>query len=252
MSTEARPSPYDYTFDPDSGSTAAKIARLVGFDRRVLELGCGYGVISRQLSQAQRCRVTGVELDAASAEHARPWLERLYVGNLEGDHWQAAVGNEYDVIVSADVIEHLRDPEDALRRIVRMLSPSGEMVISIPNAGHAGIIASLLNARFDYTPTGLLDETHLRFFTWDSLERMLNRVGLEVTHRETVDAGGWHEQFSEHWQALPERVRRMLNAHPTANVFQYVLSARLSASPKRLDVPDTAALDAWRAEIEAG
>jgi len=246
MSIEERQSPYDYAFDPDGGSTAARIARLVGVDHRVLELGCGYGVISRQLSQAQRCRVTGVEIDAASAERARPWLDRLYLGNLEDQQWQAAVADAYDVIVSADVIEHLRDPEETLRQLVPMLAPGGQVVISFPNAGHAGIIAALLAGRFDYTPTGLLDETHLRFFTWNSMERMLNRVGLEVTHRETVDAGGWHEQFTEYWQVLPEPLRVLFNGHPTANVFQYVLKARVSAAPRILDVPDEAALQAWR------
>lgn len=251
MSIDERKSPYDYSFDPDGYSTAARIARLVGHDRRVLELGCGYGVISRQLSVAQHCRVTGVELDAASAEHARPWLASLYVGNLEDDQWQSAVLDSYDVIVSADVIEHLRDPEHTLRQLVAMLAESGSLVISIPNAGHAGIIASLLAGRFDYTATGLLDETHLRFFTWDSLERMLNRVGLEVTHRETVDAGGWHEQFTEYWQLLPDPLKYLLNSHPTANVFQYVLSARKSACPKRLEVADGMALAAWRSSVEA-
>lgn len=249
MSIKARVSPYDYEFDPDGQSTAARIARLIGHGQRVLELGCGYGVISRQLSQKQGCRVTGVEIDADSAEYARPWLDQLYVGSLEEQEWQSAVIGEYDVVVSADVVEHLRDPERILVQLKSMLGKDGRMVISIPNVGHAGIIAALLMGRFDYTATGLLDETHLRFFTWDSFERMLNRIGMEVVHRETVDAGGWHEQFSEYWSVLPPSLRELLNLHPTANVFQYVLSARASDNPRRLDVPDLDALEAWRAGL---
>lgn len=249
MSNEARVSPYDYAFDPAGASTAARLARLIGRDRRVLELGCGYGVITRQLVVGQGCRVTGVEIDRDSAEHARPWLESLFVGNLEDPSWLDHVRGPYDVIVSADVIEHLRDPEPVLRQLVDMLADDGRIVLSVPNVGHAGIIAALLGGRFDYTPTGLLDETHLRFFTWHSLERLLNRVGLEVTHRETVDAPGAHEQFFEYWRLLPVALQTALNAHPTANVFQYVLSTRKAVHPVALDVPDETSLEAWRASF---
>lgn len=247
MTTDPRVSPYDYAFDPDGSSTAARIARLVGQGRRVLEIGCGYGVISRQLKEGQGCAVTGIEIDSASAERARPYLESLYVGNLEDPAWSRHVNGPYDVVVCADVIEHLRDPEPVLRELVGLLASSGRMVISVPNVGHAGIVAALLAGRFDYTPTGLLDETHLRFFTWHSLERLLNGVGLEVTHRETVDAPGAHEQFLSYWRELPAQLQAALNAHPTANVFQYVLEARVSAQPKPMDTDDAAAFERWRA-----
>lgn len=253
MKIEDRVSPYDYSFDPDGPSTAARIARLVGSGQRVLELGCGYGVISRQLSQVQQCTVTGVEIDPDSAEKARPYLHALHVGTLEGEDWLQAVQGTYDVIVCADVLEHLRDPAHTLAQLITLLSPRGRLVASVPNVGHAGIIAALLGGRFDYTPTGLLDETHLRFFTWDSLERMLNNAGLEVARRETVNAGGYHEQFLEYWQPLPDSIKHMLNAHPTANVFQYVLEARRSDAPIRnwLD-QDAAAMQRWVSEVNGG
>lgn len=253
MKIEDRTSPYDYTFDPDGQDTAARIARRVGNGQRVLELGCGYGVISRQLSRGQGCQVTGVELDAGSAEQARPYLDALYVGTLEGEDWLRAVHAEYDVIVCADVIEHLRDPAHTLAQLMTVLAPGGRLVASVPNVGHAGIIAALLGGCFDYTPTGLLDETHLRFFTWDSLERMLNAAGLEVDHRETVDAGGHHDQFLAYWQPLPDPIKHLLNTHPTANVFQYVLEARRSHDPRRpwLD-RDAEALRRWRSEVSGG
>ena len=253
MKIEDRVSPYDYSFDPDGPSTAARIARLVGHGQRVLEVGCGYGVISRQLSQAQGCRVTGVEIDAESAEQARPYLHALHVGTLEGDAWLPEVQDTYDVVVCADVLEHLRDPAHTLSQLINLLAPSGRLVASVPNVGHAGVIAALLGARFDYTTTGLLDETHLRFFTWDSLERMLNSAGLEVLRRETVNAGGNHEQFLQYWQPLPDVIKRMLNAHPMANTFQFVLEARRSDAPSRQwQAEDAAAQQRWVDEVNGG
>lgn len=253
MKIEDRVSPYDYSFDPEGPSTAARISRMVGQGQRVLELGCGYGVISRQLSQAQGCTVTGVEIDPVSADQARPYLHSLHVGTLEGDEWLAAVRGTYDVIVCADVLEHLRDPAYTLGQLLTLLAPDGRLVASVPNVGHAGIIAALFCGRFDYTPTGLLDETHLRFFTWDSLERMLNAQGLEVARREAVNAGGNHEQFLEYWQPLPEPIKHMLNRHPTANVFQFVLEARRSEKPQRpWRVEDAEALQRWADEVAGG
>ncbi|HET8636858.1 MAG TPA: class I SAM-dependent methyltransferase [Acidobacteriaceae bacterium] len=248
MSDVTRRSPYYYDFDPDGASTAARLSRLVGRGRRVLELGCGYGVITRQLASAQDCIVTGVERDAESAATARPWLDRLVVGDLEGTSWVEETQAPFQVILAADVIEHLRDPLDLLQQLHGLLEQEGRLILSVPNIGHAGVIAELLCGRFDYTPTGILDETHLRFFTWRSLERLLNAAGFEVIHRETVEASGSHEQFYEHWVRLPAALRDMLDRHPAARVFQYVLMARPAEHPAPLKTDDDETLQAWLAE----
>jgi SAM-dependent methyltransferase len=245
VNDETGVSPYNYSFDPGGISTAARLSRLVGSNRRVLELGCGYGVITRQLVVGQNCTVTGVEYNTQSAESARPWLEQLIIADLEDDSWMAEIQSPFEVLVAADVIEHLRDPLALLRKLHSMLGKNGYLVLSVPNIGHAGVIAGMLCGRFDYTSTGILDETHLRFFTWNSLEAMLNLAGFEVTHRETVDAPGSHEQFYESWIKLPNVMRALLDSHPTANVFQYVLKARPTTCPNLLPVDDEVTLHAW-------
>lgn len=245
MSLENRVSPYDYNFDPDGSSTAARVARLVGRDRRVLEVGCGYGVISRQLAMQQGCAVTGVEYDAQSAEHARGWLEQLVIANLERADWLEPIAGRFDVILAADVIEHLRDPAAVLRQFKGLLGDEGELVLSVPNFGHAGVIAELLCGHFEYKETGILDETHLRFYTWKSLEAQLNEAGFEVIHRETVNAPGSHEQFFGHWVKLPVAMRELLDRHPLTNVFQYVVKARRRLNPQRFPTGDDELLDAW-------
>ncbi|MGJ7901622.1 class I SAM-dependent methyltransferase [Lysobacter sp. 1R34A] len=244
-------SPYDYSFDPNDGSTAARIVRMVGKGRTVLEFGCGYGVISRVL-HANGCSVVGIELDAASAEAARPWLSRLLLENIENDAWLTSLGDHtFDVVLASDVIEHLRDPGAILRHIRSLLSPDGELVLSVPNIGHAGVIAELLRGAFDYRPTGILDSTHLRFFTWATLERLLNESGFEVFHRETVDAPGAHEHFFPYWVKLPDSIRNALADHPTAKVFQYLLKARLSDTPRKLQTDDDERLRLWTEVLDS-
>jgi SAM-dependent methyltransferase len=246
------PSPYDYSFDPDGDTTAAKVTRMVGSDRVVLELGCGYGVMSRVL-HSRGCRVVGVERDSASAEAARPWLEQLAVLDLEDPAWTEHLDRQrFDVVLGADVIEHLRDPSQLLQSLYSLLAPDGELVLSVPNIGHAGVIAELLCGTFDYLPTGILDSTHLRFFTWKTLEKLLNGCGFEVVERATVDASGAHEHFFSYWMSLPDSLREALASHPTASVFQYVLRARKCSNPSPLETGDEDRQRAWVAAVAAG
>lgn len=249
MPHTTRVSPYNYTFDPNGGSAAACLSRMVGDSRRVLEIGCGYGVISRQLAEAQHCTVVGVEYDPDSAEHARPWLQQLVVGDLEQPDWCKEISGKFDVVLAADVLEHLREPRKLLIQLRSMLHDEGELLVSIPNIGHAGPIAELLDGRFTYRPTGLLDETHLRFFTWRSFEALLNECGFEVSARKTVNSPAAIGQFAESWSRLAPVLKAILSGHPTAKVFQYVLSARVCTRPQPWPSPDDAALQEWRENV---
>lgn len=236
---------YEYAFDPQGDSTAAKLVRMVGKGKRVLELGSGPGVISRVLSEQNGCRVTAVEQDPRSAAKAAAWAEQVVVADLEDSAWSDSLTGSFDAILAADVLEHLRDPGMTLRQLNGWLVDGGELIVSIPNVGHAGVIAQLLVGSFDYRETGILDRTHLRFFTWMTFEKLLNEQGFEAVERECVCASGAHEHFIDYWQRLPEAARSLLSGHPTASVFQYVLKARKSAAPARLEVADAENLTRW-------
>jgi SAM-dependent methyltransferase len=243
-------SPYDYDFDPDGDSTAARLVRLVGENKKVLELGCGYGVISRKLVERNGCEVVGVERDEPSARSAERWLSKLVVADLEADNWAAQVGQGFDVVLASDVIEHLREPSAVLRQAKLLMTPAADLVLSTPNIGHVGVIAQLLTGMFEYRPTGILDNTHLRFFTWSTLEAEINSLGFEVTMRETVNAPGSHEHFLPYWHALPASLRSILATHPTGEAFQFVLRAKQSDAPTALPTDDNARLHQWLHEVE--
>src|SRR5262249_52844109 len=146
---------------------------------RILDVGCGAGGgIAGGDGRASGWRVTGVERDPALAAQARSRCDRV----LEGDLREilprlASDGERFDVIVFADVLEHLEDPFEPLRVAGALAAPGARLLVSVPNVGHLSVVRDLLCGRFDPVPAGLLDAGHLRWFTRESLALALEETG---------------------------------------------------------------------------
>jgi 2-polyprenyl-3-methyl-5-hydroxy-6-metoxy-1,4-benzoquinol methylase len=178
---------YAYTVDIAGNDAPAKILRAVGHGKRVLEVGCASGVQSKILSERQGCRVTGIEINPFAAEEARRYCESVIVADLESLSFDSALGGEeFDVIIIADVLEHLREPASVLGHLKNRLLPEGRILASIPNVVYAGLILQMVSGRFDYRPYGLLDDTHLRFFTLKSIYRLFESCALAITDLDRV------------------------------------------------------------------
>jgi 2-polyprenyl-3-methyl-5-hydroxy-6-metoxy-1,4-benzoquinol methylase len=149
---------------------------------KILDLGCSSGLLAERLRETGH-RVTGV--DVVEAPGVRSRMDRFFVADLDagipGD-----VGTGYDVVIAADVLEHLREPERLLREARRTLRPRGRMVACVPNIGHWYPRFRTLLGRFDYDQRGPLDRGHLRFFTRRSVKRLFRREGFEVRRVEPV------------------------------------------------------------------
>src|SRR6185437_10785344 len=130
---------YERSIEVETDSTHARVVRLVGTDQRVLELGPAAGHMTRVLRD-RGCTVVGVEVDPDMAKLAAEFAERVIVGNLDQLDLDAELGSErFDVILAADVLEHLADPLTALRRLRAFLAPDGYFVISLPNIAHGSV-----------------------------------------------------------------------------------------------------------------
>lgn len=220
---------YDYDFDPTDESTAARVCRLVGANQKVLELGCAAGAMTKVMKHHYQCELTVVEYDAAAAESARPYATELIVGNLDEPDCLADLhrkGSRFNAIVMADVLEHLRNPEAVLQGVLPLLHPEGHVVVSVPNIANGGVIAALWCDAFDYAETGLLDKTHIHFFTATTLRAMLERAGLVIDTVEYVNAGAWHPEFAYYWERIPTELHQLLEQHQPAQAFQIVMRAR--------------------------
>jgi len=225
---------YERQFDTDSGDSLARLARWVPPGSCVLELGPAQGYFTRHLHETLGCIVDAVELDPAMAEAARPWCRTMLVGNLESLSLEALLpAANYDVIVVADVLEHLRDPEALLQTLGGLLKPEGRCIFSVPNVAYGGLIAGLLQGEFEYRPEGLLDTTHLRFFTQHSLARMLVLNGWHPWAWEAISLPYAASEFAVRVETLPRVLVDFLSEHPELHCYQWLVQARRTppASP---------------------
>jgi 2-polyprenyl-3-methyl-5-hydroxy-6-metoxy-1,4-benzoquinol methylase len=217
-----------YVAEPNlaANNTHARVIRLVGRDRRVLELGCATGYISRALTNEFGCVVTGVEVNPAAAEEARATCARVIVGDLDAIDWHETLGAEqFDVVVAADVLEHLRNPAGVLAAVRPYLAPGGHLVASIPNVAHTSVLAELLQGRFMYRPFGLLDDTHIRFFTRDSIYECLEEAGFAITHLDRLRLEPAETEFRTTLSSFPTEVVNWLASREESTTYQFVLVA---------------------------
>lgn len=200
------------------------LAAMITPGSRVLDLGTGSGALGQYLREHSGCTVDGLTINSAEADLARPHYRRVEVANLEQPGWGAMFGLErYDFIVWADVLEHLREPEKALRTCSALLAPEGTVLISVPNAGYSGLVAELLEGEFAYRDEGLLDRTHLRFFTRRSLQQFLQAEGWAVGTVERIELPLAQSEFRASFDQLPPSVARYLLALPDAGTYQFVV-----------------------------
>ncbi len=169
-----------YRLNLDGPMTAhALVLRLVGRDKSVLEIGPASGYLSRCFVEAG-CRVTGVEADAEALRRANHQDIQFISGSVEDEEVLGQIRGTFDVVVLADVLEHLRRPQQTLLRMKAFLNPGGYAVVSLPNIANWKTRLGLLLGRFDYADEGILDRTHLRFFTKRSAEVMIFEAGYRV------------------------------------------------------------------------
>ena len=144
---------------------------------RILDVGSAAGYLGAALRERGHS-VAGVERDARLAEQARSFYDQFF--QVDVDDFDFADCRGFDLILFADVLEHLRDPVAVLRRCADTLKPDGNIIVSVPNVANFIVRLSLLFGRFDYDDLGILDRTHLRFFTHKTLRQLLQECGFGI------------------------------------------------------------------------
>jgi 2-polyprenyl-3-methyl-5-hydroxy-6-metoxy-1,4-benzoquinol methylase len=152
---------------------------------RVLDLGFGAGLLARRIRH--RCRfLAGIELDPQAAREGAPFFDAPFVGDLLAG-LKGPWDEPFDVVVAGDILEHLPDPEVTIDRLRPLVARDGVLLASLPNVANVSVRLALLAGRFEYADRGILDRTHLRFFTRRSARRLFETHGFRVA-RETPTA----------------------------------------------------------------
>ncbi|HEX6504800.1 MAG TPA: glycosyltransferase [Terriglobales bacterium] len=208
---------------------------LIGRDKDVLELGPATGRVTRVL-QEHGCRVIALERDPGMAPYLEPYCSRLIIGNIEQLSLKDVLKEQrFQVILAGDFLEHLADPLTLLRQLKDYLSNDGYVVASIPNIAHGSVRLSLLQGKFEYKQIGLLDQTHLRFFTLESILRLFADAGLAVIDVQRVRQDPFEEPYIEgprlDKKDLPDAVKQQIENDPDAATVQFVVRAVPVDSP---------------------
>jgi 2-polyprenyl-3-methyl-5-hydroxy-6-metoxy-1,4-benzoquinol methylase len=215
----------DYDRRPDVYGRTWMLLEWVGTGKRVLELGCSTGFMSRYLTEKRGCSVVGIEVDEAAATLAWSSCQQVLVRDLNDPDWmQGLKAEDFDIVLMADVLEHLADPLGLLARLRPLLDPNASLVICLPNIVHWITRLRILFGQFNYTSGGTLDHTHLRFYTPRTAREMIESAGYKITRFHPVFGGSLSRYARPVWQVLADcfpglfAIQLLFEAKPSAEL----------------------------------
>ncbi len=167
-----------YNLSPKKYGTHGIILNKIPSNSIVLDVGCAGGYLSHILSEKKYCNVVGMDIDEHSIKEARKYCHNTILGNVE--ETIDGVKEKYDIILIADILEHLINPSIFLKKASKKIKKNGYMIISMPNIACLSIRTKLLLGSFNYTKTGILDETHLHFYTRSSAKKLITDSDLII------------------------------------------------------------------------
>jgi O-antigen biosynthesis protein len=188
---------------------------------KVLELGSATGYLTRYMQENLSCQVTCIEIDAESAEKCKPFSKRVIVADLDQNEWIHQIDEKFDFITSLDVLEHLRNPDKVLKALTTFLKEDGKIITSVPNLAHNSIVINLLKGKFEYKNTGLLDNTHIHFFTKKSLYELFHNNSFYSTANEYCIKIPTQTEFNvSYWGSIIKAPFLPLRAE--GSIYQYL------------------------------
>jgi len=212
-------------FNPSPWGAHMKCVQLVGNNKKVLDVGCATGLVAQKLKE-NHCEVTGIEIDPEQADVARDACQEILVGDVETMDL-ALAPLSFDVLLMADVLEHLKDPLGTLGKLSRFLSKGGFILVVLPNIAHFYFRLKLLMGQFDYQERGTLDKSHLRFFTLKTAKRLVVNAGFEIESIDvTVPNVPVSLAFNKNFSILYKLAYRVARLWKNMFAFQFIILAK--------------------------
>lgn len=218
----------------DENNSWSQVMNLINDSEKVLDIGCSSGNFGEELMRNKHCVVDGIDVDAKDVNLAKQKLRNAHVLNVENDPIDI-FDEKYDVILMMDVIEHLVEPVKALKKIATLLKPGGRLVFSVPNMSHISVRLDLLMGKFNYRNTGLLDDTHLHFYTEEYLRRVLSNAGYDLAQTSSTTVTYPIQLVTNKLKdvgLVPLSSFRDSNEKTNGNIYQFIGVAVVSKAKK--------------------
>ena len=215
-------SKYDFEIDLSENTSTGIILGEIKKGSSVLEFGCATGRMTRYMKEELDCRVFIVEYEESAYLRAREFAVDGICGDIMDYRWLEKFGSiSFDAVIFADVLEHLPDPVTVFEKAASLLAEEGKLLVSVPNITHNDILLKACRDRFDYTPTGILDDTHLHFWGAENIASMAGNSGLTLARLEGTfcRAGDTEQKVETGMQPLLEN---LLNERPWGSAYQFV------------------------------
>lgn len=219
---------YDFDLELVGQNSLLLILEQIKKDSVVLEFGPANGRLTKYLKQELNCDMYLVEIDEEAGKQALKFAKDLVVGDAENLEWFDRYKNlRFDYILFPDILEHLRNPLRVITTAKRLLKEDGSILVSVPNLAHNAVVIHLLNNDFTYNEIGLLDNTHIHFFTKNSLEKMISEAGLHTvkkfaTYQKTAET----EIRGINCSSVKGISEEFWNHRPYGEIYQYVYEAK--------------------------
>jgi 2-polyprenyl-3-methyl-5-hydroxy-6-metoxy-1,4-benzoquinol methylase/glycosyltransferase involved in cell wall biosynthesis len=231
----------EYALKESEGSSHVEVLRLLAGAKplRILDVGCSGGRLGEQLRERGH-HVTGIDLVETPQTSKR--VDAFFRADLE-QGIPNEVGNDYDVVIAADVIEHLRNSDQLLRQIAERLRPDGRLLLSVPNFGHWYPRLRTVLGIFDYDQRGILDKTHVRFYTRRSLLKQVRKSGYQVQEMRVtgLPIDVLHSRPSPLRRVVLAVDSLLVRLRPTLFGYQFVLSLTPKPRPRSITFGRTGA-----------
>ena len=214
---------YNEPLDLSNETSLKKIIGWIKPHSTVLEFGPASGKMTRYLKEQLQCKVYIVEIDTTFFDCAIRYAEDGILGNIDEGGWlQKFADIQFDYVVFADVLEHLYNPLSALQKSILLLKDDGSVLVSLPNLAHSDILINLYNNKFQYTEEGLLDETHIRFFSYESIDIFCQNAGLHPIEKDAVRIAPFCTEQKPKLDEISDELRVLMENRPYFNVYQFV------------------------------
>jgi len=169
----------EYKLDRFVNSSNSIIFNLVRNGEHVLDVGCADGYLAERFTKEKHCEVVGIELDPDMAIRAKKHCKKVFSGDVE-ELDIPYPENYFDAIIFGDILEHTKDPKKTIIKYKKFLATNGRIIISLPNIAFWSVRLKLLFGNFNYQDCGILDKTHLKFYTIKTAKELCKECGLRI------------------------------------------------------------------------